>query len=426
MSKSVLSWHEQRAGGTRKKRGFIDRHFGWRRFLEKDVQGKTTFARRTPWDYIGYTGVIAIVLIVLQMSSGLLLLLHYVPDPEQAFASYQMIRNEVPFGAFYSEFHSINASLIILVLFIHMFRIMLISAHRGPREVQWYVGAILLFIILLTGFSGYLLPWSQQSYWAGVIATESARALPLIGDWLVELLRGGEAMSGATLRRFFALHVSVLPALLVILTWYHVKRVWKAGVIAPAETRAEVGEDECISCSRCERECSFDAITMIERDGKKLPAIDKGACNACRACEMVCPANCIEFADHEGPAPREPILPHNAIDRAKAVLVTLIILAIGVFFIHDLLTRVKVPADPLLTPDAIKPEWYFLATYQALRELPSELWGLASIIAVALIVFFLPAIDKRGPREPSKRPVYIFLVVAGIVGFIVLTIRGLF
>jgi ubiquinol-cytochrome c reductase cytochrome b subunit len=303
---------------------------------------------------------------------------------------------------------------------------MVFSAHRGPREPQWYGGMILLLLALLAGFSGYLLPWSQQSYWASVIGTEAARAVPLIGNLLVRLIRGGDNVTGATLHRFFALHVTLLPLGFLVLLWVHLSRVWKTGLIAPPDFCASVIEEDCISCGRCERECSFGAVNMEKAGERELPRIDRHLCNACRACEKVCPPQCITFSSDRRALLTEPLFPDHFIHRTKGVLIALIVLFFSVFFLHGLILSEKVPADPLLTPDQIKPDWYFLAAYQALRWLPSKGLGLLTIVASFLLVFFLPALDRRGPRDFSRRPVYLFLVIAGIITFIIFTIRGYF
>jgi ubiquinol-cytochrome c reductase cytochrome b subunit len=406
--------------------GWLNQHFQWRNFLDKQIPSRKTISPRSPWDYLGYTGTMALALLIIQFGSGFFLLLYYVPDPEKAFASLQMIRNDVPFGMLYSNLHSISAKLLVLILLVHMFRIMFISAHRGPRKTQWYIGVLLLAFILLACFSGYLLPWSQQSYWASVIGTEAVRAIPLIGHGLVLLIRGGESVTGATLHRFFALHVTLLPICIMVLAWLHIKRVWKRGVIAPADMSARVNEDECTSCWKCLPECRFNALTMIGSKERQLPTVNKSLCNACRACAMVCPQQCISFSSDRGDLPTESVFPDNLIHRLTGVMAVLIILFFCVFFLHGLLMREKVPADPLFTPQVIKPEWYFLAAYEVLRKIPSKEMGLIILVAVSLLVFFLPAIDRSGPRNPRRRPIYIFLVIAGIISFIILTIAGYF
>ena len=192
--------------------------------VKKDMLTKKTVAPVTVADYLNYTGTITIFLIVIQLFTGLLLLVHYSPNPLKAFESVITIKNEIPDGFLFVTLHAINAKLIVLMLFIHMFRIMWITAFRGPRQIQWYTGAALLTLMLLTGFSGYLLPWSQQSYWACVIGTEALRSLPVIDLPLLCLLRGGTDVSGTTLLIFYVGHIIVLPVLIGIFLWYHITR----------------------------------------------------------------------------------------------------------------------------------------------------------------------------------------------------------
>ncbi len=408
--------------------GWFDRHFQWRRFLHDEVTSKSTIKHRSHWDYLRYSGTVALALVIIQAITGLLLLLYYTPDAEMAFGSLTMIRNDIPFGMLFSNIHSINSNLLILTLFVHMFWIMIISAHRGPREPQWYGGVILLLLMLLTGFSGYLLPWSQQSFWACVIGTESVKTIPLLGDSIASLLRGGDSVNGVTLHRFFAFHVTFLPACISIMLWIHLKRVWKTGVIAPPDARTRIDTDCCTGCRKCERVCSFDAVKMtaIDNDEGRIARIDMDVCNACRACIEVCPNQCISLETDYDDHLTEPIFPDNIINRLKAVSATIGLMFFSSFFLHWILMRSKVPADPMITPDKIKPEWYFLASYQVLKELPSERLGLLAILAVVLLVFFLPVIDRSGPRRLKRRPLYLFLVGSGIAAFIYLSIKGLF
>lgn len=388
------------------------------------MQGFKTFAPRAPWDYLGYTGTVAAVLLALQFTSGIFLLFHYTPEPDQAFASLQTIRNDVPFGLFYSNLHAICAKLLILAVFVHLARIMIVSAHRGPRARQWYVGVALLLGCLLSGFSGYLLPWSQQSYWAAVIGTEAVRVVPILGDAIFHLLRGGDNMTASTLHRFFGLHVAVLPISILVLIVIHVRKVLQTGVIAPPDTYAAVLEEDCTGCGKCVRVCEFNAMKMVKKDERALAQVDKNLCNACRACLQACPAAGIAFASDCRDELIEPIFPNNIIHRLLAVVASLIALFTGVFFLSALILGEKVPANPMLTPDRIKPDWYFLAAYQVLRKLPSKNLGLAVLLALWLLLFFLPRLDRTGPRAPSRRPVYLFLVGAAILGFIVLTVWG--
>jgi len=416
----------EKGTGAPAENGWLERHFHWRRFINEDLRLRPAVVPQSFWDYLDYTGTVALVLIVLQVISGLLLLLYYVPEPEQAFGSVRMIRNDVPLGLFYHNLHTVGAKLLVLVAFVHMFRVMIISAHRGPREPQWYSGMALILLLLVMAFSGNLLPWSEQSYWSCVIGTEALRSVPLVGGPLVRTVRGGEMVSGATLHRFFALHVGLLPVVLVVLTYAHLKLFWKAAKIWPPAAYASVINEECIGCGKCEHECQFGALKMDRVEGETVAVTDLALCNACRACLKVCPADCISISSRGHDIPVGPFFPDGIISRAKTVVATLIALFFGVFFLHGLIIRDRVPADPLSTPEIIKPDWYFMAPYQLLRELPSEGLGLFAIAAITLVVFFLPAIDKRGPRDYRERPVYLFIVGLGIAAFIVLTLMGYF
>lgn len=403
---------------------WFDRHFEWRKYFKNEIKGRRTIKPQDVWDYVGYSGTVLTFLIIVQMTTGILLLFYYKPSVEFAFASVQAIRNDVPYGMLYTNIHSINSKLILLLVFIHMFRIMLIGAYRGPREPQWYLGTALLALMLFSGFSGYLLPWSQQSYWACVIGTESARAIPLIGDGLVSMLRGGKNIGGATLSRFFAFHITILPMSIVALTWLHIKSVWKVGVIAPPDMRASPNEIDCIGCGTCRKVCQFDAVRMIERGDKKLPAINPDKCNACRVCVDKCPSHCITFKSAKRRFLSEPIFPHNTLHRALATVAVIFALFIAVYYLQGIFLRAKEPADPLVTPAHIKPDWYFLASYQLLRQLPNELFGLIAVFGIYFLIVILPNLDRSGPRELERRPVYRFIVIGGIVTFVLLTIIG--
>ncbi len=406
-------------------RGWFERHFNCRKSLGEQVLCRRTIGITSPWDYLGYTGTVALFLVGLQLISGLLLLFFYVPHPDLAFASLQAMREHVPFGMLITGIHSINAKMLVLVLFIHMLRAVVFSAHRGPREPHWYSGAALLFFMMLAGLSGYVLPWSQQSYWAGVITTEAARAAPLVGDALVSLLRGGENVGGPLLHRAFALHVFLLPVAVVLLAWFHLRMVWRTGVSAPPDVHAKVREEDCIGCGECEQACVFGAMEMAEKEGVMLPRVDEGACNACRACEKACLEDCITFESRQRPFFFEPLVPHSLVHRLQAVTAALMVLFFCVFFMQGTIMRDKAPADPLDTPEVIRPEWYFMAAYQVLEEMPSESAGLLAVLAAALLVLFLPVVDKkRSPREPRRRPVYILLVAVAVILFVMLAVRG--
>ncbi len=400
---------------------FIESKTRQAKTIYREAKTGTTPATHSWEGYLAYSGTVAVVLLILQGVTGLMLALHYEPYPLRAFASLLAIRNDVDHGMLIANMHAAGSKIILLVLFVHMFRIMLISAHRGPRAPQWYVGMGLLFLMLFTGFSGYLLPWSQQSYWACVVGTESLRVFPVVGGVSTWLLRGGAEVSGPTLTRFYWLHITLLPLSIMFLTWWHLKMVWRTRVAGPSNAIAVHEPDECIKCGACGKTCSFEAIVMAGNDEKPLPFIDPGLCNACRACVDACPTGCLSLEDPDGPVAMEPILPHSLARRAMAVCGVLAVYFGMVFFFSHFH---KIPADPMLTPDKIKPDWYFLASYQLLKVLPSEAWGLLTLLLLCLAVTFLPFFDKSGPRAPGQRPLYTLIVTIGIAGFVFFTLWG--
>ncbi|MEW5734626.1 MAG: cytochrome b N-terminal domain-containing protein [Thermodesulfobacteriota bacterium] len=394
------------------------------RALQEELATGSTPAPRVPADWLAFTGTAIIALVFVQFATGVMLFSYYYPHVAKAFSSHQAIANEVPFGFLVETLHAMGAKMIVALAFLHLFLVWWHGSYRGPRARIWYAGMGLLLAFLVTGFSGYLLPWSQQSFWACVVGTEALRAVPLIGGGLVWLLRGGENVGQPTLVIFYLCHVLFLPAAIVTLLYFHVKWVWKAGVTGPSDTTARPDLDKCLGCKACSLACPFTAIQMIEVSGRKRPALNEDACNACRACVILCPASCISLRGPEGAVRNEPLWPHAVLRRIMASLGAVGLLFFSAFFLHGLFIAGKTPADPLLTPDRIKPDWYFLAPYQVLKVLPSERWGLAVLFLLTAALCALPALDPKGLRDPARRTVHRFLVKAAAAGLIVFTIWG--
>ena len=180
-----------------------------------------------------YFGGITLFLFVIQVLTGILLLLYYRPTPSEAFESVQFIMTKVEFGWLVRSIHSWSANLMVLTALIHMFSAFFLRAYRQLRELTWLSGMLLLFVALAFGFSGYLLPWNTLAFFATKVATDMAGTVPLIGPFLLEFLRGGEEVTGATLTRFFGFHVAVLPGITTILLFVHLAMVQKWGISAP-------------------------------------------------------------------------------------------------------------------------------------------------------------------------------------------------
>src|SRR4026207_480740 len=180
-----------------------------------------------------YFGGMTLFLFVVQVATGILLLLYYRPSAENAFESVQFIVTKVQFGWLIRSIHSWSANLMIATLFIHLFSVFFLRAYRRPREMTWVSGVVLLFIAICFGFSGYLLPWNKLAFFATKVGTEIAGVVPVVGRPMLRFLRGGDEVTGATLTRFFGFHVAVLPAIATVLIGIHVLLVQMHGMSVP-------------------------------------------------------------------------------------------------------------------------------------------------------------------------------------------------
>lgn len=188
---------------------------------------------KTPKALIYCFGGIAFLIIVLQILTGMFLMLYYVPSPDHAYESVNYIQNEVTFGAFVRSLHTIGASAAVVMVVLHMLRVFLTGSYKNPREMNWIVGVFLLFIVLTFGFTGYLLPWDQKAYWATTVGVNLIASVPLVGDFLAGVLMGGSDAGAVTLVRFFTIHVMFLPVLLVIFLVAHFFMVRRQGISHP-------------------------------------------------------------------------------------------------------------------------------------------------------------------------------------------------
>ena len=166
-----------------------------------------------------YFGALSLVVLVLQIVTGIILTMHYKPDADLAFASVEYIMRDVPAGWFVRYLHGVGASMFFLVVYLHMFRAMLYGSHRKPRELIWLLGMVIYVALMAEAFFGYLLPWGNMSYWGAQVIISLFGAIPLIGEPLAEWIRGDFVVSDATLNRFFAFHVILLPLLLALLVY---------------------------------------------------------------------------------------------------------------------------------------------------------------------------------------------------------------
>jgi len=206
---------------------WLDERLGWRRVWE------AIFLRKVPkvnWLYA--LGSATLFVAVNQIVTGILLTIYYVPTPDQAYETVRYISTQVPAGWLIRGLHHWGASAMVVLAALHMLRVILHGAYKYPREVTWLTGVGLLLIVLGFGFTGYLLPWDQKAYWATTVGTRIAEVTPLVGRWILLLMRGGEELTGVTLARFYGVHVWALPAGLMLLLLAHIYLVVRIGISA--------------------------------------------------------------------------------------------------------------------------------------------------------------------------------------------------
>jgi cytochrome b6 len=319
-----------------------------------------------------YLGGMTMFLFAVQVFTGILLLLYYRPSSAEAYESVQFIVTQVEFGWLIRNVHSWSANLLIALAFAHFFSVFFLKSYRKPRELTWLTGILLLFLMLGFGFSGYLLPWNELSFFATKVGTGIAGAVPIIGPFTLRLLRGGDDVTGATLSRFYGLHVAILPAITTALVLVH--------------------------------------LLLVQRQGMSVPLrIERGLKSG-------------------GRLPQMKFFPNYILRDVLAWYVVLaVVAALAAFYPWELGTK----ADPFaVVPPGIRPEWYFLAMFHTLKLVPSHVLGFEGehlgVVAFGLVALFLvlvPFLDRRASRG-ERSPVFTVLAALGLVYLVVFTIIG--
>jgi len=319
-----------------------------------------------------YLGGMTLFLFGVQIFTGILLLLYYRPSASEAYESVQFIVTQVQFGWLIRNVHSWSANLLIGLAFAHFFSVFFLKSYRKPRELTWLSGILLLFLMLGFGFSGYLLPWDELAYFATKVGTGIAGAVPVVGHFTLRLLRGGDDVTGATLSRFYGLHVAILPAVTTALVALHLLFVQRQGMSVPLSIERKL------------------------KPGERLPQMR--------------------------------FFPNYILRDVLAWYVVLAVLAaLAAFYPWELGTK----ADPFaVVPPGIRPEWYFLATFHTLKLLPSHVLGVEGeqlgVMAFGMAAVFLilvPFLDRRASRgEPSR--LFTVLAALALVYLVTFTIIG--
>ncbi|MEN9916274.1 MAG: ubiquinol-cytochrome c reductase cytochrome b subunit [Pseudomonadota bacterium] len=321
------------------------------------------------WYFFGF---LSLFTFFLQILTGVWLTLFYIPTPEEAFNSIEMMMRNIPYGWLFRYLHSTGASAFFILIYAHIFRSLLYGSYKKPRELVWLLGIVLYIILLLEAFLGYLLPWGQTSYWASQISSSLFDSIPKFGPTLTFWIRGNSIVAGETLHRFFTFHVIAIPLFLIFLIRLHLTALHKVGCNNP------------------------EGISVLAKSHNKTLL-------------------------------KVPFHPYYSIKELHALLIFLLIFSVIVFFVPEmhgyfLEENNFVPADPLLTPSHIEPLWYLAPFYGVLCVIPNKALGILIMMGVLCILFVLPWLDQSSVRSMRYRGYYSrFALTAFVINFSLLS-----
>jgi ubiquinol-cytochrome c reductase cytochrome b subunit len=329
-----------------------------------------------------FFGSLSLLVLVIQILSGIFLTMSYKPDALLAFGSVEYIMRDVQWGWLLRYIHSTGASMFFVVVYLHIFRGMIYGSYRKPRELLWIIGVVIYLALMAEAFMGYLLPWGQMSFWGAQVIVNLFSSVPFIGPDLSVLIRGDYVISDATLNRFFALHVIAVPLVLVGIVFVHIVALHKVGSNNP------------------------DGIEIKKNkgpDGHPLDGI--------------------------------PFHPYYTVKDIVAVVAFLMVFSAIVFFAPDmggyfLEANNFIPANPMQTPPHIAPVWYFTPYYAILRAVPpmfgSQFPGVIAMGIGAIGIVFLPWLDRGKVKSIRYRgPIYKIFLALFVISFIGLGYLGM-
>lgn len=306
-----------------------------------------------------FFGSLAILVLVIQILSGIFLTMFYKPDESQAFASVELIMRDIQWGWLIRYIHSTGASAFFLVIYLHMFRAMLYGSYKAPRELIWLIGIVIYIVLMAEAFMGYVLPWGQMSYWGAAVIINLFGSVPYIGEDLLLFIFGDYALGDPTLNRFFSLHIVALPLVLVALVFLHIAALHKVGSNNPDGIEIKANKDE----------------NGIPKDGI-------------------------------------PFHPYYSVKDIVGMVVFLIIFSWVIFFAptlggYFLEAENFIQANPLQTPEHIVPLWYLTPFYSVLRAIPpmfnSQFPGVLIMFIALAILFVLPWLDRAKVKSIRYR-----------------------
>jgi len=325
-----------------------------------------------------FFGSLAMLVLVNQILTGIWLTMNYTPTGEGAYASVEYIMRDVEWGWLLRYMHGVGASAFFVVVYLHMFRGLIYGSFRKPRELVWIFGMIIFVLLMAEGFMGYLLPWGNMSYWGAQVIINLFSAVPVVGEDLAVWIRGDFIISGATLNRFFALHVVALPMALLLMVFLHIVALHKVGSNNPDGIDIKKNKDE---------------------NGIPLDGI--------------------------------PFHPYYTVKDIVGVAGFLLIFCAIIFFSPEMGGYFFeppnfTPADPLKTPAHIAPVWYFTPYYSILKAVPNQGLGVIAMGASLVILFFLPWLDKSKVLSIRyKSPIFKIALALFVISFFILGYLGM-
>ena len=361
------------------KKSWIDQRFPLTKVWNEHLAEYYTPRNFNFWYFFGS---LAILMLVMQLVTGIFLTMHFKPDSANAFASVEYIMRDVEWGWLVRYLHSVGASAFFVVIYLHMYRGLLYGSYKGPRELIWVLGMVLYIVLMAEAFMGYVLPWGQMSYWGAQVIISLFGSVPVIGPDLLVWILGDYSVGDAALNRFFSLHVVALPLILVVLVFLHIVALHTVGSGNPDGVEIKKNKDK----------------DGIPKDGI-------------------------------------PFHPYFTVKDAMGAVAFLWIFCAVVFYAPGLngyfLEHANfIEANPLKTPEHIAPLWYLTPFYSILRAIPpmfgSQFPGVLAMGASLLILFFLPWLDRSPVKSIRYRsPIYKWVLGVFVVSFIMLGWLGM-